>query len=242
MTGHRLARTAVRGGAVVLPALAALHTAPALSAIGPLRNRYLPRLAGQGRPGHIALTFDDGPDHLGTPHFLRVLDAYRIHATFFLLATMATRSPGLAKEITAAGHEIGVHGWHHRPLPLHGPRATRDCLARARDTLGDITGERPVLYRPPYGVMTTAAHVACAHLGLTPVLWTAWGKDWRARATPGSIRDTALDGLADGGTLLLHDSDCTSAPGSWRRTLAALPWIIDACQARDWQLGPLREH
>ncbi|MFF7595425.1 polysaccharide deacetylase family protein [Streptomyces mirabilis] len=51
--------------------------------------------------------------------------------------------------IAAAGHEIGVHGRQHRPLPLRGPRAPYDDLARARGTVTDITGTRPTLFRPP---------------------------------------------------------------------------------------------
>ncbi|HEY3682692.1 MAG TPA: polysaccharide deacetylase family protein [Streptosporangiaceae bacterium] len=236
------ARAGLRTGAVLVGAAATLHAAPALSAVAPLRNNLMPRLAGRGRPGHIALTFDDGPDHAGTPGFLDLLDARGVRATFFLLATMAIRSPGVAKDIAAAGHEIALHGWHHRPLLLCGPRSTHDGLARARDTLAAITGTPPAYFRPPYGIMTASAHHACRRLNLDPVLWTAWGKDWRGRSTPGSIHDAVTRGLGSGGTILLHDSDCTSAAGSWRRTLAALPRILDTCQARGWSVGPLRDH
>ncbi|MEV8523881.1 polysaccharide deacetylase family protein [Streptomyces sp. NPDC052000] len=238
----RAARAALLAATGALPALAAVHAAPAVSALGPLRNRTMPRLSGRGRPDHIALTFDDGPDHLSTPHFLRLLDREGVRATFFLLGSMLARSPGLGKEMAAAGHEIGVHGWAHRPLALRGPRTTRDDLARARDLIGDVTGERPRLFRPPYGVMSTAAHLACRDLGLTPVLWTAWGEDWRRRATPRSVHDTVMGSLRGGGTVLLHDSDCTSATGSWRTTLAALPALLDTWRGRGWQAGPLRDH
>ncbi|SHM49370.1 polysaccharide deacetylase family protein [Streptomyces yunnanensis] len=236
------ARAALLASATVLPGLAALHAAPVVSTFGPLRNTAMPRLAGQGRPDHVALTFDDGPDHLSTPHFLRLLESRGIHATFFLLGSMLLRSRGLAKEMAAAGHELAVHGWHHRPLLLRGPRATWDDIARARDAVADVTGRPPALFRPPYGVMTTAAHLTCRRLGLTPVLWTCWGEDWRQRATAHSVRNTVLQDLRGGGTILLHDSDCTSATGSWRTTLRALPRILDTCQARDWHVGPLREH
>ncbi|MER6983196.1 polysaccharide deacetylase family protein [Streptomyces carpinensis] len=236
------ARPALLASAAVLPALAALHAAPVISTFGPLRNTAMPRLSGQGRPDHIALTFDDGPDHLSTPHFLDFLQARGMRATFFLLGSMLVRSPGLAKEMAAAGHEIAVHGWHHRPLLVRGPRATYDDLARARDAVADVTGRPPALFRPPYGVMTTAAHLACRRLGLAPVLWTCWGEDWRRRATPRSVTDTVLRDLRGGGTILLHDSDCTSATGSWRTTLRALPHVLDACRTHGWQVGPLREH
>jgi peptidoglycan-N-acetylglucosamine deacetylase len=228
--------------AAILPALAAVHAAPVISTFGPLRNAVMPRLSGRGRRDHIALTFDDGPDHLATPHFLALLAARGLRATFFLLGSMLVRSPGLAREMADAGHEIAIHGWHHRPLLMRGPRATYDDLARARDTVADVIGRPPLLFRPPYGVMSTAAHLTCRRLGLTPVLWTSWGEDWRKRATPQSVRNTVLRDLYGGGTILLHDSDCTSATGSWRTTLRALPGILDACEERGWQIGPLREH
>ncbi|MGW8802784.1 polysaccharide deacetylase family protein [Streptomyces sp. NPDC055775] len=242
MTPGREARTILRAGAVALPVLAVTHAAPAVSAFGSLRNRLMPRLAGQGRPDHVALTFDDGPDHLSTPHFLRLLETRELRATFFLLGSMAVRSPGLVREMSAAGHEIALHGWAHRPLLWRGPRATYDDLARARDTVAGLTRTPPRFFRPPYGAMTTGAHVACRRLGLTPVLWTAWGEDWRKRATPRNVHDTVVADLRGGGTILLHDSDCTSTTGSWRNTLGALPRLLDTCRESGWDVGPLRDH
>jgi hypothetical protein len=34
--------------------------------------------------------------------------------------------------------------------------------------------------------------------------------------------------VRDGDVLLLHDADDYSAPGSWRRTAAALPRVLEA--------------
>ncbi|MGX1855307.1 polysaccharide deacetylase family protein [Streptomyces sp. NPDC055299] len=225
-----------------LPALALAYAAPVVSTFGPLRNRLMPRLAGRGWTNHVALTFDDGPDALSTPFFLRLLDERGIRATFFLLGSAARRTPSLVREMNAAGHEIALHGWAHRPLLLRGPRSTHDDLARSRDTVADIIGAPPRLFRPPYGVMTTAAHLAARRLGLTTVLWTCWGEDWRARATADSVHRTVTADLCGGGTILLHDSDCTSAPGSWRSALGALPRLLDTCEQHGVRIGPLREH
>ncbi|MFE8944281.1 polysaccharide deacetylase family protein [Streptomyces sp. NPDC007856] len=238
MTAARTLRTAALAALPVL----ATHAAPVVSTFGPLRNRALPRLSGRGRPDHVALTFDDGPDPVSTPHFLRLLAAREVHATFFLLGVQARRSPGLVREIAAAGHEIGIHGWLHRPLLLRGPRATYDDFARARDTVAAITGRQPTLFRPPYGVMSAGAHLAAHRLGLTPVLWTCWGEDWTARATAESVHRTVTRDLDGGGTILLHDSDCTSAPGAWHSALGALPRILDSCAERGFEVGRLRDH
>jgi peptidoglycan/xylan/chitin deacetylase (PgdA/CDA1 family) len=220
----------------------AAHALPALTSFAPGRRALLPGLAGAGAADHVALTFDDGPDPASTPQFLRLLDDHGIRATFFLLGSMLDRDHGLGREVVAAGHEVAVHGWFHRCLLWRAPRPTFDDIARARDLVGSLGGGQPRFYRPPYGVLTTAALVACRRLHLEPKLWTAWGRDWRAAATPDSIVGDVTSTLAGGGTVLLHDSDCTSAAGSWRRTLDALPRLIDWTRARGLHLGPLGEH
>ena len=60
--GHgRMAPGAALAG-LAAAGLAIAHAGPGLTAIGPVRRRLFPRLAGLGRPDHVALTFDDGPD------------------------------------------------------------------------------------------------------------------------------------------------------------------------------------
>jgi hypothetical protein len=53
---------------------------------------------------------------------------------------------------------------------------------------------------------------------------------------------TVLADLRGGGTILLHDSDVTSVPGSWRATLGAVPKLVEACHERGLRVGPLAEH
>ncbi|MEY9946853.1 polysaccharide deacetylase family protein [Kitasatospora sp. GAS1066B] len=202
----------------------------------------LPEVNGRGDPTHVALTFDDGPDPASTPRFLRVLDRAGIRATFFMLGQMVVQQPALAKEMVAAGHEVAVHGYRHRLLVTRTPGAVRDDIARARDVIADLTGSQPRWYRPPYGVLTISAVATATELGLVPVLWSSWGRDWSARATPGSVHRSVIRSLDGGGTVLLHDSDCTSDPGAWLSALGALPYIIDNCRTRGLRIGPLRDH
>jgi peptidoglycan/xylan/chitin deacetylase (PgdA/CDA1 family) len=227
---------------VAAGAVLAAQALPALTTVGPLRNRLTPGLAGVGEPDRVALTFDDGPHPLSTPYFLALLDRLDLKATFFVLGRWAARSPSLVKEIASAGHELAVHGFDHRCLLARGLRGTYDDLARARDVIAEAGGEQPAWFRPPYGVMTAATMSAARRLGLRPVLWTAWGEDWTAGATPESVYRTVLADLGPGATILLHDSDVTSVPGSWRATLGAVPRIVEACQERGLQPGRLAEH
>ncbi len=221
--------------------LAAL-AAPSLASIGPARRRLAPRLSGIGRTAHLALTYDDGPDPHSTPYFLDLLERHGRRATFFLLGEHVARHPGLVAEMAQRGHELAVHGWDHDcVLPLR----PRRLLAELRETVAlveQVTGVRPQWYRPPYGVLSTPALAAAHAAGLRTVLWSAWGRDWEARATPERIVRTVERTLAAGGTVLLHDTDRTSAPGSWRRTLAASERLLARWEARPGGVGPLCEH
>jgi peptidoglycan/xylan/chitin deacetylase (PgdA/CDA1 family) len=221
-------------------ALAAVHAAPALTARPPLR-RALPRLEGIGRPGGVALTFDDGPDPAGTPAVLEQLDRLGWRATFFLLGTQVRRHPGVARAVVAAGHEVALHGDQHRNHLTRPARWVRRDLERALGDVTAVTGVRPVWFRPPYGVLSAGSLRAAAALGLTPVLWSAWGRDWLG-SSGADVVDQLRRGLADGGTLLLHDSDCTSTPGSWRATAAALPLLAEELDRRGLAVRPLGEH
>jgi peptidoglycan/xylan/chitin deacetylase (PgdA/CDA1 family) len=242
--GGPLARRGPAAVAVGLAAagLAVAHAGPGLTGIGPVRRAAFGRLSGEGDPRHVALTFDDGPDPDATPAVARVLGERAVTATFFLLGQMVAKAPGLAADLAAAGHEIGVHGWEHRYLTMRGPRATLDDIRRATDLIGSATGTAPRLFRPPYGVLTGGALLAARQLGLTPVLWGTWGREWSAGATPASVYRSLTARLHGGVTVLLHDSDCTSPPGSSRAALGALPLLLDECARRGLSVGPLGQH
>ncbi|WP_163553556.1 polysaccharide deacetylase family protein [Candidatus Frankia alpina] len=236
--GRRAARTAV-----VLGATAGLtYSLPSLATLRRLRLRVTPHLAGIGAADHVALTFDDGPDPVSTPQFLEVLAELDVQATFFVLGSLLADSPALAREMVAAGHELAVHGWDHRPMLLRGPRSTRYQLERTRDLVAEVTGRAPRFVRPPHGILSAGLLVAARDLELTPVLWSAWGRDWTAEATPRSVLATLAPDLHGGATVLLHDCDCTSAPGAWRSALGALPEIAARCDDAGLRLGPLAEH
>ncbi|MGA7703714.1 MAG: polysaccharide deacetylase family protein [Solirubrobacteraceae bacterium] len=175
----------------------------------------------------VALTFDDGPHVLGTPAVLEVLAARGVSATFFLVGEQVLRNPALAGEIVAAGHTIGLHCHRHRNLLRLAPWQVREDIVRAQAAIEDATGLSPGLYRPPYGILNAAALRLARRADRRTLLWTHWGHDWRARATPSSIAAEVTNGVGEGSVLLLHDADDYSAPGSWRRTAASLPLVLD---------------
>jgi peptidoglycan-N-acetylglucosamine deacetylase len=232
----------IRSLALTAAGAALVQAGPGITGLGPVRKALMPKLSGLGTPDHVALTFDDGPDRDLTPHFLDELARLGVRATFFLLGSRVVMTQGLAGEIVAAGHEVAVHGWEHRYQILRGPLAVYDDLARSADIITAATGTPPTLFRPPYGVLSGPALVAARKLRLTPVLWTAWGREWMPGATPDTVYRTALPDLKGGATVLLHDSDCTSPAGSALAALGALPRLVQQCDDLNLRIGPLRDH
>jgi peptidoglycan/xylan/chitin deacetylase (PgdA/CDA1 family) len=208
--------------------------APLANALG--LQRKLP-----GPAKGVALTFDDGPHRKGTPAVLELLRIAGATATFFLVGEQVDRYPELAAEIAAAGHEIGLHGYRHRLLLRRTVGGLEGDLDRGLDAIVGSTGTTPRCYRPPYGVFSAGALDLVRRRGWHPVLWSKWGRDWTRRATPATIARNATRGLAAGDIVLLHDADHYGAPGSWRKTVAALPRILETADGLDLPWVPLSD-
>lgn len=182
----------------------------------------------------VALTFDDGPDPDATPAVLDALDEAGLSATFFLVGEQAMEHRALAREVAERGHEVALHGYHHREHAELSAREARDDLARGLGTIEAATGRRPSLYRPPYGRFSEDSYAACRDLRLEPVYWSAWGMDWEDLSAE-RIAELALRDLAPGAIVLLHDS----ARYATRTSAAATAGAIPALARAGHDLGPV---
>jgi hypothetical protein len=84
--------------------------------------------------------------------------------------------------------------------------------------------------------------VAAHQAGLQLVLWTTRGRDRRADSTGVSVAANVRRTFVPGATVLLHDSDITSAAGSWHATLDALPILAEGWRSSGLTVGPLQDH
>jgi peptidoglycan/xylan/chitin deacetylase (PgdA/CDA1 family) len=219
---------------------AVLHAGPALAPVVPGLAPALGIQCRQEGIEGVALTFDDGPHPQGTPAVLETLREAEATATFFLAGEQVVRRPALAAEIVAAGHRVELHCHRHRNLLRLGVREFLDDAERARAAIEEATGQAIADYRPPYGIFSAATLRAVRRRGWRPVLWSRWGRDWTRRAGAESIARRSSAGIGAGDILLLHDADYYSAPGSWVRTAAALPLILEELGSRGLRSVSLR--
>jgi polysaccharide deacetylase family protein (PEP-CTERM system associated) len=85
-----------------------------------------------------------------TDRLLDLCAATNVRATFFFLGEVATRFPALVRRAAAAGHEIGSHGYSHRPLGAMLWREFRADVERSLRVLEDVSGAAVRGFRAPY--------------------------------------------------------------------------------------------
>ncbi|WP_037592781.1 polysaccharide deacetylase family protein [Sporosarcina sp. D27] len=157
----------------------------------------------------IALTFDDGPDPKTTIQILDTLKKYDAKATFFMLGSRVEYYPETAKAVKAAGHEVGNHSWNHPDLskmPL--PKALEE-INRTTSIIQKVTGEKPTVFRPPYGAYTEQL----SKQTIPPItLWNVDTLDWKYRDA-NKLLEEVKKATNDGSTVLMHDIHQSTADG-----------------------------
>ena len=181
---------------------------------------------GTRRRPAIALTFDDGPGAVTGP-LLDVLRDHGARATFDVLGGRISGREPLLRRAVAEGHEIGVHGWAHVDHRDH-PLARARAAARTARLVDRVTGVRPRLFRPPFGLTDRRLQVAMAARGLRTVLWDVDPRDFEE---PGAeaIRTRVLAALRPGSIVLLHDDRPALLP-----TAAAVDALLRDLHRRGW--------
>ena len=151
----------------------------------------------------VALTFDDGPSE-STPRILEILARHAVPATFFLIGANVERLPSVARAVADAGHAIGNHSQTHPLLSLRGHRFIEHELQQAQQTIERHTGQRPDWFRAPYGVRWFGLAPVQQRLGLTGVMWTVIGYDWKLRAD--AVVKRVAGAIENGAIVCLHDA------------------------------------
>jgi peptidoglycan/xylan/chitin deacetylase (PgdA/CDA1 family) len=175
----------------------------------------------------VALTFDDGPASPFTEQILDILRQRQVTATFFVCGQNVERFPEILRRIQAEGHEIGNHAYSH-PFFYFRSRAFMAAeIDRTQQAIEGVTGRRPTLFRPPFGVRWRGMYAVLRARGLRLVTWSDTGYDWKYGTE--RIVGKTLEGLGPGSIILLHDGRRTYLPGAVDQssTVRALPAIID---------------
>jgi polysaccharide deacetylase family protein (PEP-CTERM system associated) len=131
----------------------------------------------------------DGRAERNTHTLLDILADVGAKSTFFVLGWIARRYPDLVRRIAAEGHEVASHSDVHRRLYHLSPPELVADLARARDSLEQLTGTRVWGLRAPVFSISEAVLDCLAEAGYWyDSSFYAFGAHDRYGALP-SVRD-----------------------------------------------------
>lgn len=193
---------------------------------------------GDTRKARIALTFDDGPSEWTAP-ILDLLGEHRAKATFFQVGVEASRNPDLARRASHEGHEIGNHTFSHAALYARTPAGVYGEVSGCQRVLSEIHGLPPRWFRAPYGCRWFGLRKAQRDHGLTGVMWSCLGLDWKL---PGrQVAGRVLSHAVNGAIVCLHDGRAGCSKPDCKATVDALKVILPALRERHFEFATVSE-
>ena len=119
----------------------------------------------------VAITFNCAVGNSDIDSILATLDKYNVKATFFLLGSWADDYTDEVQKIYDAGHEIGNHGYSHKDLPTMNYENIMLDIQKCNETVRNITGHSPTLFRAPSGAYDNKTISAAENLGMITIQW-----------------------------------------------------------------------
>jgi peptidoglycan/xylan/chitin deacetylase (PgdA/CDA1 family) len=176
----------------------------------------------------VCLTFDDGPAEANTPdtepgpHSLELaqyLQSEGVQATFFMVGRQVQLFPGIAEQIAALGHQVGIHTYDHMALDDYLTRNGGDVVRQISLTASLLPNDTggPLYFRAPYGQWTAAVAQALNADLMTcltcfgPIHWDNEASDWDKwldDVPPADVAQLYLDEIKTmrKGIILMHDN------------------------------------
>ncbi|MGI6711296.1 MAG: polysaccharide deacetylase family protein [Bacillota bacterium] len=180
----------------------------------------------------IAISFDAtwGAEH--TPKILNSLDKYNIKTTFFLVNIWLKKYPEVAKQIVQKGHEIGMHSATHPHFTALTEKQMEEELKENHKMIEEITGQKPFLFRPPFGDYDNTVIKTVDRLGFKTIQWSVDSLDWRDLSAQ-EIQERVLRQIDPGDIVLFHNNG--------KYTADALDPIIKKLKEQGYIIVPISE-
>jgi len=143
------------------------------------------------------LTMDDG--WIQSPDAIALMQAADIPFTMFLIAPVAARGAAFFKQLVAAGGSVGDHTITHPNLRGRSYANQHHEICDSATTLTQTFGQRPQLFRPPFGEYDATTLRVAHDCGYTAVL------NWSETVDKGIVRyQTAEHRIHPGDIILMH--------------------------------------
>ena len=176
----------------------------------------------------IAISFDDGPDGKNTPLILQILREHHAEAAFFLIGSKIHGNEVLVLDTVSQGHLVGNHSFsHHFWFDLFPFEKMAADLGAADGAISAVTGKRPKLFRPPYGVTNPTVKKVITAGNYIPVGWSVRSYDTVIKDEK-KLLNKLTARISAGAIFLFHDTSDT--------TVAILPSFLNHVKSRGYAI------
>ena len=180
----------------------------------------------------VALTFDDAPDENNTCHILDILKKHDVKASFFMIGTtMNDENITAVKRSFDEGHLVLSHSFNHPRFTNLDKNETLSQLDRAATQIQTITGNYPLLFRPPYGSINADVVNTVNASGSTIILWSLDSLDWTLK-DPYAVANNVVSNVRNGDIILMHRN---------KTSVASLEMVIETLSAIGYNFTTLDE-
>ncbi len=173
-----------------------------LLAVDDIRNKAIRRV--NTSYNKMSITFDAANGDKNMVKVLDTLDKYGVKATFFVTGHWADLSREWLQEVVRRGHELGNHTWVHPRLNGIPYERVVSQVERTNAIIEELTGQRPVAFRPPYGEMNEFVRCLVRSQGFETYMWTYDSHDWDKNYNIPRILKRITKDIQAGDIILFH--------------------------------------
>lgn len=119
----------------------------------------------------VSLTFDAAWGNEDTQMLIDILTGHDVKATFFLVGDWVDRYPESVKALHDAGMEVMNHSNDHAHFSKLSAQEIQSNVNACCDKIEAITGERPTLFRCPYGEYDDHVVSTINEMGIQVIQW-----------------------------------------------------------------------
>lgn len=197
---------------------------------GTSSRRSLPIYSVETDEKKIAISFDCawGIDHTQT--LLDIMQEQDVSCTFFAVEFWVKKYPEYAKKIIEYGHELGTHSRTHSYMSKLSKTEIIDELKTSSLAIEEVTGQKPTLFRAPYGDYDNLLIDTCFEQNLFPIQWDVDSLDWKNLSAQ-EIAMRITGSVKNGSIILCHNNGL--------HTAEALPIIISTLKSRGFTFVPI---
>ncbi len=153
----------------------------------------------------VALTFDDGPVPEATEEILAILKEQDIKATFFLTGAEIEQHPESARQIVAAGHEVGNHSYSHERMFFKTPAFIQREIDDTDKLIREAGYTGAIHFRSPFGKKFLLLPYYLAERHKKNIMWDVEPNTFpEIDRDANKIADYTLANAKPGSIILLH--------------------------------------